>query len=72
MKKSVWTLGLASVTILSLGCAAMRSAGETKPQAGASAPFSFVMDLECTEMAASFPINATLARGLVPLEEGRP
>lgn len=40
MRKSILISGLALMTILSLSCAPMTSEVQTKPQAGASAPFS--------------------------------
>lgn len=40
MKKSILILSLALVTILSLSCAPMRADVQTKPQPGASTPFS--------------------------------
>jgi len=69
MNKFTWRL-LALVAIASFNCGVRRSSVPTELQARATAtvPFSFVMDLECTEMAASFPIDATLARQLVPPE----
>jgi hypothetical protein len=69
MNKFTWML-LALVAIASFNCGVRRSSVPTELQARATAtvPFSFVMDLECTEMAASFPIDATLARQLVPPE----
>lgn len=42
MKKSILILGWALVTILSLSCAPMSREVQTKPQAGASTPFSSV------------------------------
>jgi len=69
MNKFTWML-LALVAIASFNCGVRRSSVPTELQARATAtvPFSFVMDLECTEMAVSFPIDATLARQLVPPE----
>ncbi len=69
MNKLRWML-LVLMVMASFNCAVSWSAEETGSKEQATAPdsFSFVMDLECTEMAANFPIDPTLARQLVPME----
>jgi len=62
MNKSIGMLSLALMTICSLNCVLTTGCAQTGLSARTATPFSFVMDLECTEMSASFSIDAALAR----------